>query len=141
MKSKQPLPAPQSPENESLRVSQSDVLFYHAKCYYLPRRVFRLSQSSQDTGAPGWPRQSSVRLLVSAQVMILCLGGFEPLLGLCAGSMEPAWDSPSLLSLPLPHSHCPFLPQNKYINLKKKTLKIYSLYVCILKGICVKLLY
>ena len=38
--------------------------------------------------------------------------GIEPSIGLCADSMETAWDSLSpSLSLPLPRSHVPF--QNK----------------------------
>ena len=36
----------------------------------------------------------------------LTVHGFEPLIGLCAGSAEPAWDSLCLpLSWPLPRSH------------------------------------
>ena len=52
--------------------------------------------------APGSLGRLSVRLLVSAQVMISRLRGFEPHVGLCADSAEPARDSPSPLSLSAP---------------------------------------
>ena len=41
-------------------------------------------------GAPGWLSQVSVRLLVSAQVMISQFCGFEPCIRLCMDSTEPA---------------------------------------------------
>ena len=43
------------------------------------------------------------RLLILAQAIISWLAEFEPCIGLCADSMEPAWDSlsPSLSSPPL----------------------------------------
>ena len=44
--------------------------------------------------------------------------GIEPCVGLCAVSVEPAWDSLSPPSLPLPLLMCA-LSQNK-INVKKK---------------------
>ena len=52
---------------------------------------------------PGWLNGLSVRLLVSAQVMISQFGEFEPRVELCADGAEPAWDSlssPSLLAPP-----------------------------------------
>ena len=65
-------------------------------------------------GVPGWLSQLSVQLLVSSQVMISQFCEFKPRVGLCADSAEPAWDSLSpLLSLPLPHSRCLCLSQNK----------------------------
>ena len=54
-------------------------------------------------GVPGWLSQLSVRLLISAQVMISWFREFEPCIGLCVDSGEPAWDSLSPhLSLLLP---------------------------------------
>ena len=38
-----------------------------------------------------------VKLLTSAQVMILHFHEIQPHMGLCADSMEPSWDSPSFL--------------------------------------------
>ena len=51
---------------------------------------------------------------------------FEPRVGLWADSSEPAWDSvsPSLSAPPPACAHSHSLPQNKYINLKKK-IKMY----------------
>ena len=67
-------------------------------------------QKTYTIGAPGWHRQLSIWLLVSAQVMISRLRGFEPPIGLYAGNTGPAWDSLSLslssLSLSLPQSRC-----------------------------------
>ena len=70
-------------------------------------------------GASGWLSRVSVRLSISAQVMISLSHGFEPHIRLCAGSMEPAWDSlppslsaPPLLVLPLS------LPKNKFKKVK-----------------------
>ena len=55
-------------------------------------------------GAPGWLSCLSVRILILAQVVI-SVYEFEPHIGLCADSVEPAWDSLSLSSsLPLPCS-------------------------------------
>ena len=65
-------------------------------------------------GAPGWLSWTSVRLLMSAQVMISQFVGLSP----ASGCALTAWDSLSLpLSLPLP-----LPPQKKInkINLKKK---------------------
>ena len=61
-------------------------------------------------GAPGSLSRLSVRLLVSAQVMISQSREFEARVRLCADSVEPAWDP---LSLPLPHSYSPSLKINK----------------------------
>ena len=60
--------------------------------------------------APGWLSRLSVKLLISAQVMISrFVGSIETRIGLCADSTEPAWDSLSLSlslsSLLLPHLH------------------------------------
>ena len=42
---------------------------------------------------------------------------FVPRIGLCAGSVGPAWDSLFLpLSLPFPHLHCLCLSQNKKLK-------------------------
>ena len=52
-------------------------------------------------GVPGRLSQLRTRILVSAQVMTSqLLRGFRPGIGLCGGSVEPAWDS---LSPSLPH--------------------------------------
>ena len=79
---------------------------HHPHSRFLSLKLFILWQSSfagyifrrrQDSPrAPGWLSRLSVRLSVSAQVMISQLRKFEPLLGLCADSAEPAWDSPSI---------------------------------------------
>ena len=51
--------------------------------------------------------------------------GIEPCVGLCADSVEPAWDSPSL-SLPLPHHVCMLaLSFQKNKHLKKQQSKKY----------------
>ena len=47
-----------------------------------------------------WVAQS-VERLTSAQVVISRFCGFKPRVGLCAGSVEPAWDSLSSSSLSL----------------------------------------
>ena len=52
------------------------------------------------TGAPGWLSQLSVRLLISAQVVISQFVSSSPRVGLFAEGVEPAWDS---LSAP-PHT-------------------------------------
>ena len=50
-----------------------------------------------NVGAPGWLSRLSVCLLVSAHVMISWfVSSFQPCIGLCADSVEPAWDSLSL---------------------------------------------
>ena len=51
---------------------------------------------------PRWLSELSVRLLISAQVMISRFVGVELHVRLCTNSMEPAWDSlsPSLSALP-----------------------------------------
>ena len=51
-------------------------------------------------GVLGWLSWVSVRLLVSAQIMILRFPELEPCVGLCSGSLAPAWD-PLSLSLSL----------------------------------------
>ena len=68
-------------------------------------------------GAPGWLSQSSVQLLVSAQVMISWFHEFKPHVGLHADGAEPAWYSwPPSVSLPLPDLCClsDSLKINKY---------------------------
>ena len=65
-----------------------------------------------------WVAQSiKVQLLISAQIMISSLRGIKPHVGLCADSIEPASDSPSLPLLSLPrlcaHSHSLSLKINK----------------------------
>ena len=67
-------------------------------------------------GEPGWLRQLSVGLLVSAQVMISRFHEFEPRLKLSTvRSLLGILGLP--LALPLPHSPCLCLSRNK---LKKK---------------------
>ena len=63
------------------------------------------------SGAPEWLSQLSIQHhLGSGHDLMVC--EFEPPVGLCADSVEPAGDSLSLpLSLPLPLSLS--LPQNK----------------------------
>ena len=75
-------------------------------------------------GCPGWLSRVSIQLLVLAQVMILQLCGFEPHMGLCAGSVKPAWYSLSL-SLSLSDLPPPLMPSvSLTINkLKKKRLR------------------
>ena len=69
----------------------------------------------------GW---SSIQLSVSAQVMTSRFREFKPRVGLCADSVEPAWDPLSLsLSLPLHHS----LRLRLKINKKKSTPKVMYL--------------
>ena len=54
-------------------------------------------------GAPGWLRQLSVWVLISAQVLISRFLSLSPLVGLCADSAGHTWDSffpPLSLSLP-----------------------------------------
>ena len=63
-------------------------------------------------GVPGWLSWLSIRLLVVAQVMISQFE-FEPHIGLCADSVESAWDS---LSLSLNPSH--MLALSLSLNLK-----------------------
>ena len=68
----------------------------------------------QTDGPPGWLSQLSVPLLVSAQVMILRFGEFEPCIRLCTdGAVEPAWDS-----LSPPPLHARSLSQTNKLNLK-----------------------
>ena len=68
-------------------------------------------------GVPGWLSLLSVRLLVSAQVVISQFREFEPRIRLCADSAEPAWDSLSLPPpLPLPCSLSSGLSQNKHLK-------------------------
>ena len=54
-------------------------------------------------GAPGWLSRSSIRILVFSSGHDLPVCEFEPRFGLCADSLEPAWDSlsPSLFAPPL----------------------------------------
>ena len=60
-------------------------------------------------GSVGWASNS-----VSAQVMILQFDEFKTRIRLCTGSGETAWDPVSVpLSLPLLHSRCLCLSQNK----------------------------
>ena len=54
--------------------------------------------------------------LVWAQVMISRFCVFKPHIGLCAGSMEPVWDSLSSVSLSL----CPSLAHAVSVSLSKK---------------------
>ena len=64
------------------------------------------------SGALGWLSWLSLQLLISAQVMISQVHEFEPHVGLCADSVQPAWDSLSFSLCPsftLPLS----LSQNK----------------------------
>ena len=51
----------------------------------------------------------------------LTVGGFEPHIGLCADSKEPAWDSlsPSLSGMPSLMKNKTKTKQNKYKNDKK----------------------
>ena len=52
-------------------------------------------------GVPAWLSSLSIRLLISAQVMISWVYEVEPHVSLCADSMDPAWDSLSpFLSAP-----------------------------------------
>ena len=68
---------------------------------------------------PGWPSPLSVQLLILAQVVIsqfVGVRGFEPHIGFCTDSMEPACDSLSLslslpLSVPPPFTLCLFSPK------------------------------
>ena len=60
--------------------------------------------------------------VVLPQVMISGLCGFEPCMGFCTSSVEPAWDSLSLLSF------CPTPTRaliSLKINLKKKKKRIH----------------
>ena len=54
-------------------------------------------------GAPGWFGRLSVRLFISAQVVISLFREFEPRMELLVDSAEPAWEflSPSLFAPPL----------------------------------------
>ena len=71
------------------------------------------------SGEPAWLSWLSVRLLVSAQVMISWFVSSSPL-GLCADSTEPAWDSLSP-SLSAPPPACSLKIRNlKKIKKKKK---------------------
>ena len=45
------------------------------------------------SGAPGWLSRSNARLSISAQGVISTVRELEPRVGLCADSVEPAWDS------------------------------------------------
>ena len=68
-------------------------------------------------GQPGgaWVTQSvKCPLLISAQVMISWFREFQPHIGLCADSVEPAWDSLSLLFL------CPYPTRTLSLSLKIK---------------------
>ena len=64
---------------------------------------------------PGWLSQSSVRLLVLAQVMISQLVDLSPALASVLAAVDPTWDSLSpSLSAPLPiRSLSLSLSQNK----------------------------
>ena len=69
-------------------------------------------------GGP-WGAQS-VKHPTSAQVMVSRVCGFEPQVGLCAESQEPASDSLFLsLSLPLPHLR----PPSRALSLSQNKLK------------------
>ena len=76
-------------------------------------------------GEPEWLSQLSIRLSISAQVMISWFVRSSPVLGSALGStlgMEPAWDSLSLLlPLPLPCISSHALPFKKY----KKVITYY----------------
>ena len=65
-------------------------------------------------GTPGWLSRLSIHLDFGSG-HDLVVGEMQPRVGLCAGSMEPAWDSlfPSLSAPPL-------LSLNKYVNIKKE---------------------
>ena len=77
-------------------------------------------------GALGWLHWLSVWLLVSAQVMISQFCEFEPCIGLCAGSAEPAWDSLSF-SLSLCPSPAHALSVSFKINFLEKIESSFSL--------------
>ena len=86
----------------SQSIQLDSVTYAHANCL-------------KAAGVSGWLSQLSVRLLVSAQIMILWFVRSSPCIGLCAGSAEPTWGtlSPSV-SAPPPLVLC------LEINLKKK---------------------
>ena len=71
------------------------------------------------SGAPGWLSWLSIRLLISAQVMIsLFVRWHLPHIRLCAVNVEPAWDPVSLSLCPSPayvcvHALALSLSQNK----------------------------
>ena len=74
-------------------------IFLKFKLVTIQRSVGLIEENARGR-APGWLSWLSLRLLVSAQLMISWLGGGVP-----APHMEPTWDSLSpSLSLPLPHS-------------------------------------
>ena len=65
-------------------------------------------------GAPEWLSRLGIWLLVLAQVMIsFMVCEFEPRIGLCADSAEPAWDSLSLSLCPSPASALSVSLKNK----------------------------
>ena len=73
-------------------------------------------------GAPGRLSRLGDRLLVLAQVMISQFCEFEPHVGLCAGSVGPAWDSLFLSLCPYPtHTVFVSLKVNKLLKIKKIT--------------------
>ena len=53
----------------------------------------RVTKELTRGGTPGWLSQLSVRLPISPQVPDLMVCEFEPRVGLCADSVEPAWGS------------------------------------------------
>ena len=56
--------------------------------------------------------------LILAQVTISWFCDFEPSIRLCADSMEPAWDSPSLSPCPSPAHAVSVFFKNTQINFK-----------------------
>ena len=82
---------------------------------YLPNTTWKINSKwtthlRANPGVPGWLSQLSIQLLILAQVVISRLLDRAPQ---CWVSMESAWDSPPLLSLPS-------LP-NKWTSKKKKS--------------------
>ena len=57
-----------------------------------PPSVNPFKSKCNHSWAPGWLSPLSIWVLISAQVMI-SVWEFEPHIGLCADSVEPAWDS------------------------------------------------
>ena len=78
---------------------------------------------TQFTGAPGWLSWLGLRLWILAQVMISQFGEFEPRVGLCTDSIEPALGSS--LSLPLPCLHSKVNNENKQTNNQKQFTKVW----------------
>ena len=65
-------------------------------------------------GLPGWlSRLVERQTLRFGSSRDLTVHGIKPRVGLCADSTEPAWDSPSPLSLPFLCSYCNPLSQNR----------------------------